>query len=105
MRVDDKWYSTQDLTVDECCAVEALLGETWATIAPARSSTHARALFTQLISRSKDLEEAQKIVGSWTVAEITERLKITEGDDRPVEYADGVPVVSPKRERAGSATT
>jgi hypothetical protein len=51
-----------------------------------------------------DAAEASKVAGALALREVLDCFELVD-DDRPVEHADGVPVVDPPMAAEGSETT
>ena len=98
--------TTEDLTLDEIAVIEADAGEPWLFIvsAPAKSAKHAKAILAAVLRRGMDADAASAAAGAMTMREVLAAFELVD-DDRPIEHTDGVPVVDPKADTAGPATT
>ena len=103
VRVVDSWRDTDDLTVDEIVAIEAVAGEPWAFLSPMGSAPVAKALMAAFLVRDgMDDVEATAKISAMTLREIKNCFRYYEDADLPDNWEDGLPVVDPK---AGSSTS
>ena len=93
VRIDDQWYSEDDLTVQEIEAVEATTAIPWSIINPFRSVKEYQALVGAFLLRAgKSDEEAIAWFRGRTKRQIREDLRLNEDeDDRPGTYVGGLP--------------
>lgn len=97
--------TSDDLTLDEMAAIEAETGEPWIAVNPLARADHALAVLTRFYARGHDLKQGRARAGALTVAQTSAGVHWQKEDDRPIEHRDGIPVVDPKEDTAGSATT
>lgn len=103
---DDEWFTTDDLTLAEAVRIEKVRGESWVTINPMASAFDAQEVLITFLMRTMAEAEAREQVEAWSLKEVTEdRIRITTTDDRPKQYANGLPVVDPKEGTDDSATS
>lgn len=103
--VDGQKVRSDDLTLDEIIAVEQSTGVGWYQLNPVESAVQCRAFLVQIHARSRSRDEAEKLVGGMTAREAAAGIDFVENDDRPIEFDEGMPVVDPKEDTAGPATT
>lgn len=90
-----KSYLDEDLTLAETAAIEDELGKTWLVINPLASAKHAKAIMTTLLARDMPREQAAAAIDGLSLRAALDAIERAE-DDRPAEYANGVPVIDPK---------
>jgi hypothetical protein len=78
--VDGESWLTDELTLDEACALEEEIGATWHTMEPINSARHARGIIARFLARKVGLELAQARVGTMTIAQILECIGTSEDD-------------------------
>lgn len=103
--VDGRKIRSDDLTLDEIVAVEQAAGVGWYQLNPVESAVQCRAFLVQIHARTRSRDEAEKLVGGMAAREAAASIDFAEDDDRPIEFDDGMPVVDPKEDTAGPATT
>lgn len=98
-------WTSDDYTLDEMVAVEQTCKFKWSyVVSSAKDEAEtARALIVHWLARRVDLDAARKQAGALTNRQV--RVEQVEDDDRPIEWADGLPVVDPKAATDGQATT
>lgn len=103
LEVDGDTWTTQDYTLDEMVAVEKRTGFQWGGLRPHSEAEHARALIIHWYARTGPVDDAEKRAGVLT----DRQVRVTEmpDDDRPAQHNDGIPVVDPKADGDGPATT
>ena len=67
--IDGHSWLTDDLTLDEACAIEEETGTTWHTMEPINSARHAKAIMSTFLAREVGLVMARGRVGHMTVTE------------------------------------
>ncbi len=97
--------TSDDLTLDEAVAAESAVGESWLLLNPLQHASHCRALLVQLYSRYMPKDDAAKKVGALSLKTAIDCVDWTDSDDRPIEHSDGMPIVDPKEDTAGTETT
>ena len=97
--------TSDDLTLDEMVDIERETGEAWISVNPLGRADHARAVLVRLYARQHGAEEGRKRAGALTVGQTQAAVTWRAEDDRPIEHRDGVPVVDPKADTDGPATT
>lgn len=103
--VDGKKIRSDDLSLDELIAVEQSTGIGWDELNPFTSAVVCRAFLVQIHARTRSPEEAAKVVGAMSGREAARAVDVATDDDRPIEWDNGVPLVDPKEDTAGPATT
>jgi hypothetical protein len=80
-----------ELTVGECERIEKLTGESWHTIHPLRSATHAAAVVEVVLMRGgESADKCGERARALTMREILDAFQNVD-DDLPEQYEDGVP--------------
>lgn len=80
-----------ELTVGECENIEKLTGESWHTIHPLRSATHAAAVIEVALARGGEApEKCAERARSLTMRQVLDAFA-TVDDDMPEQYEDGIP--------------
>ncbi len=96
VKLGDKEFNTDYLTIDEAKAIEKETRRTWGTINPFRSAEDCQAIMVTFLSRSTeegglgDRDAAVKKVGKMSVKEALAALSAVD-DDLPEEFEDGLP--------------
>lgn len=69
--IDGESWITEELTLDEACAVEEETGASWHTMQPLTSAKHAKAIMARFLARRVgDIALAQARLGAMTVDEV-----------------------------------
>lgn len=98
-------WSTDDLTLGEVVDIERETGESWVVMNPLRSAAQARAIIRRLLARDLGIDKATAKTDAMRVVDVVDAIEPEVKDDRPRQHVDGVPLVDPKAETGGSATT
>lgn len=77
--IGDQSWMTDELTLDEACAIEEKTGTTWRSMEPVYSAALARAMFVTLLARSGDEGKAREQVGAMTVDEALSCISLPDG--------------------------
>lgn len=68
--IDGESWLTDELTLDEACAIEEETGTTWHTMEPINSARHAKAIISRFLARRVgSLEMATARVAAMTITE------------------------------------
>jgi hypothetical protein len=96
VKLGDKEFNTDYLTVDEAQSIEKETRRTWGTINPFRSAEDCKAIMVAFLSRPVedgglgDHDDAVKKVGKMSVKAALAAISVAD-DDLPEEYEDGLP--------------
>jgi hypothetical protein len=101
--VDGETWSSEDYTLGEQCDIERKLGLKLSYLNPAEEAIPRREFIVTWLARKEKPEDAAKRADHLTDRQV--RVTVVEDDDRPIEWADGLPVVDPKEATAAPGTT
>lgn len=105
-RVDGKWHSSDDLTLDELDVVEKASGIGWGFLNPIRNAATARTLLALwYVKEGRTDEEAKAAIAALTNKTLKVTFRYVDDDDLPEEWEDGLPVPDPKDQGAPSTAT
>jgi hypothetical protein len=102
---DGRKVTADDLTLDEAVNAEAATGDSWLELNPLQHAAHCRALLVELYARAMPRDDAVKKVGALGLKAAIDSVDWSSDDDRPIEHNEGIPVVDPKEDTAGTETT
>lgn len=109
IRIDGLVLTLDDFTLAEWERIEAATGVPWYDTRPLNYARHAIPVLTEAVVRAgTSRTEAAKRVEAFTSRDTLEHIKLEEfdnADDRPADFVDGRPVIDPKADPAGAATT
>lgn len=109
IRMDGHALLVDDLTLAEFRVIEERTGVPWTRVNPLVSAQQASAvLYVVAMRGGATAEQAQARVDAMDMPQVLKHLVLEpyeHEDDRPKEYEDGVPVIDPKADPAGQATT
>lgn len=90
IKLDGREYNTDDLTLDECIALEKELDRSWVAIVPLRSATDCRAVMRAFLLRDRSPEEADAFLSKLSAGKALRSVNVVDSD-LPDEYEDGLP--------------
>lgn len=95
--IDDQTWSTDDLTLDEACAIEEEVGRTWHSMEPVNSAKHARAILSTFLARKVGKTAARMRVGTMTIQDTLACIQEPEASaDAPKAAVEANPPASPE---------
>lgn len=99
--IDGHSWLTDELTLDEACAIEEELGMSWHTMEPINSARHAKAIISRLMAHREGvtLDLARARLGEMTVQQVLACMTV---DKKPGESAGQA---APKAEGTPSGDT
>lgn len=98
--VDGRSWLTDELTLDEACAIEEELGLSWHSMEPINSAKHAKAIIARLMTHVANpaecptLDAAKRRVGCMTITEVLECISLdapAKADEGEAPKAEGEP--------------
>lgn len=99
IKVGDRTYLTDDLTLDEAIAIEEATGHSWREINPLRSAKDCKAILDAFRARLGEGDPA----GAITLRNAIDLVSYV-SDDLPTLYEDGVPKAEAASPTDGSSS-